>query len=286
MHRDDRVLVVGTGYAGARLVKLLKRAGVATYATSRTARVVEGVSTVALDLDADSIPELPPHTVLVYLAPPPADGAQDPRSERLVASLTRRSATTRALVYVSTTGVYGDCDGAWVDEQSPVRPGTPRAERRVAAERIWRAAAQSWAVPLAILRVAGIYGPNRLPLARLASGEPLLRADLSPYTNRIHIDDLVTALYKLAGLDATFDIADGQPLPLTTFYHTLADASGRARLPETDDRTRVPSVRGGFGESRQIRAERLRECLGTLRYPDLQSGLRASIAEQEGVDVQ
>ncbi|MEM7376322.1 MAG: NAD-dependent epimerase/dehydratase family protein [Pseudomonadota bacterium] len=271
----DGVCVVGCGYAGVRLVGSLRSQGVDVFATARTARTVAGVAVHALDLDAPEPAALPPHDVLIYLAPPQPDGDSDRRSERLVTCL-QELPPVRAVVYVSTTGVYGECEGAWVDETTPLRPSTARAQRRVAAERVWRAAAETWQVPLAVLRVAGIYGPGRLPLSRLASGEPLLQADKSPYTNRIHVDDLVTALQSVIGLNETVDVADGAPLRLTAFYHALADASGRTRLVETDDVARVPAVRAGFGESRRVRAARLRS-LVSLRHPTVFDGIRASL---------
>lgn len=266
--------MVGCGYVGTRLVGALQSQGADVVATARTARTEAGVAVHALDLDAPEPVALPPHAVLIYLAPPQPDGDTDRRSLNLVNGL-QNAPPRHAVVYVSTTGVYGECKGAWVDETAPLRPSTARAQRRVSAEGVWRAAAAAWRVPLAVLRVAGIYGPDRLPLSRLASGAPLMQVDRSPYTNRIHVDDLLTALQCTIGLDETVDVADGAPLRLTAFYHALADASGRPRLVETDNDALVPVVRAGFGESRRVRAERLRS-LVSLRYPTVLEGIRAS----------
>lgn len=277
MDPRDRVLIVGAGYAGARLVEKLYKLGVPVMSTARSQRKLGHHQTLALDLDDDHDSAIPPHGVLIYLAPPAPQGDRDTRSDRLLALLERHGRPARSTVYVSTTGVYGDCGGRWIDESAAVQPGSPRAVRRVAAEASWRAAASAWQLPLAILRVAGIYGPGRLPLARLETGAPLLRVDLSPFTNRIHVDDLVMALHKSIGLDTTIDVADGQPMRLTAFYHALADAVGRERLEETADPARVPRLRNGFGESRRLRAERLGKLVGQLRHPDAISGIRASL---------
>ena len=130
-------------------------------------------------------------TRVLHLAPPPSEGEGDPRTWALVCALRRRQAP-RALVYGSTTGVYGDCGGAWVSEARPVAPRTARARRRVDAEcalRAWGCAG----VRVSILRIPGIYAPDReggTPEARLRRGTPVLAAQDDVYTNHIHADDL------------------------------------------------------------------------------------------------
>ncbi len=279
----EHAVIVGCGYAGQRLARLLESRGATVTAFTRSGRSVAGLPSYALDLDSSALPDLPRHDVLFYLAPPPGEGVSDPRSEALIAALDATQRPARAVVLVSTTGVYGECLGARVDELSPLRPGTDRATRRVAAESFWRAACTRWRRPLAVLRVAGIYGPGRLPVRRLDDGGPIWRAEDAPVSNRIHVEDFVSALHCVVGLDGTLDVADGNPMPLTVFYHLLADATGRPRLPETDDLSQIPQLRGGFGESRRIHAQRLKTLLGGLAFADIVQGLRASVrAEREG----
>ncbi len=272
----EHALIVGGGYAGERLAAVLRERGVCVTVTTRSGRAVAGAPSLAIDLDNSQMADLPRHDVVYYLAPPPPDGETDPRSEALIAALDPQP-PSRAAILVSTTGVYGDCEGAEVYEQSAVKPGTARGRRRVASEAVWRAACARWRRPLAVLRVAGIYGPGRLPVRRLESGQPVLSPALAPVSNRIHIDDLVSALHDAAGLDGTLDVADGSPRTVTDFYHLLADATGRQRLPETDDASAVPALRAGFGESRRVPAKRLQTLLGGLRYPDISVGLQASV---------
>lgn len=278
----EHAVIVGGGYAGERLATTLREQSVTVTVTTRSGRTVAGEPSLVFDLDDSQAAALPAHDVLFYLAPPPPDGETDPRSDALTAALECHHRPSRAVVLVSTTGVYGDCAGAVVDETTPPNPGTARGRRRVASEAVWRRACARWRCPLAVLRVAGIYGPGRLPVTRLESGEPVLQPALAPLSNRIHIDDLVSALRYSVGLDGTLDVADGAARPVTDFYHLLADATGRPRLPETDERERVPVLRTGFGESRQVPALRLRTLLGGLRHADLGEGVRASVAAERG----
>src|SRR5512139_2042276 len=170
---DQSCLIVGCGYTGLRLARRLQP----RWRVSATARsdataaqlTADGINVVRVDLDATSPPGSLERTVdgaaIAYLAPPPDDGTDDPRLLRFLAALGRAQPTV--LLYMSTTGVYGDTRGGTVTEESPLLPSNERARRRVAAEN----AAQAWCagrdVRCVVLRVPGIYGPGRLPLDRL-----------------------------------------------------------------------------------------------------------------------
>src|SRR5471032_58365 len=127
--------------------------------------------------------------LVLHLAPPGESGEQDQRSANLTAALSTRP--PGRLVYISTSGVYGDCGGAWVDEDRPLAPQTVRALRRVDAERSLLAWGKESGVAVTVLRVPGIYAVGRLPLAQLKRASPVLRAVDDVYTNHIHADDLV-----------------------------------------------------------------------------------------------
>ncbi|KAB2914822.1 MAG: NAD-dependent epimerase/dehydratase family protein, partial [Dechloromonas sp.] len=131
--------------------------------------------------------------VVLHLAPPPGEGPQDTRTRHLLAALSARGSLPRQLVYVSTTGVYGDCGGASIDETRRCRPESPRAARRVDAELHLRVWGKRNGVRVSILRAPGIYAADRLPLERLQKGLPALVADEDVWTNHIHADDLAAA---------------------------------------------------------------------------------------------
>jgi nucleoside-diphosphate-sugar epimerase len=168
---------------------------------------------------------------------------------------------------MSTTGVYGDADGAWIDEETPPAPTSARGGRRLDAERQVARWGDAHGVPVVILRVAAIYGPGRLPRARSGRGDVPV--------NRIHVDDLATTCVAAADRGAAgrvYDCADGTPVTQDAFLETLA------RLGGPDLRGAPPVVNDFLDESKRIRARRIRDELGVaLRYPDHEAGLRATL---------
>lgn len=285
------VLIVGCGYVGRRLARgLLDEgrtvSGVVRSAESAAALHDLGIVPVRTDLDQDCTAGTLPAAgaELYYLAPPPPTGDDDPRLQRVLAAL--REGSPRRIVYISTSGVYGDCAGAWVDESHPVQPATPRARRRAAAE----SALQSWSaatgVPVVILRVPGIYGPGKLPLERLRKGLPLLYEADSPFTNRVHVDDLVAACRAAMTRGrpgAAYNVSDGQPSNMTDYFNRIADRVGLPRPPlvgRADIDRLGPGMRAFMEESKRLDNRRMRTELGVvLRYPSLESGLDACLAE-------
>ncbi len=214
---------------------------------------------------------------VVHLAPPQPDGKLDLRTRNLVAVLPAGG----RLVYVSTSGVYGDCGGALVDETRTVAPKNARAERRVDAERILRAWARRSGGSAAILRAPGIYARERLPLKRLREGTPALRPEDDVYTNHIQADDLARivalALFR-ARPGRVYHATDDTRLKMADYFDAVADAFGlqRApRLPRAALRAVVsPVLMSYMSESRRLDNTRIRRELGVrLRYPDVQHAL-------------
>lgn len=291
MNPSAAVVIVGCGYVGRRLARALLAEAcpvTAVVRSTESAAVLQsvGITPLQLDLDAsDEMPALPAAGAeLYYFAPPPAEGNTDPRLRRLLAALT--SGLPERIVYISTSGVYGDCAGAWVDETHPLHPTTPRARRRADAE----AALHDWSiatgVPVVILRVPGIYGPGKLPLERLRKGLPLLNEADSPYTNRIHVDDLIAACraaMQRGQAGAAYNVSDGQPSNMIDYFNRIADATGLPRPPlvSRDEIDRLsPGMRAFMEESKRLDNRRMREELGVeLRYPTLEAGLAACLAE-------
>jgi len=277
---------------GQRLARILCGAGVAVTGVVRgaeSAAAVRDLDAQALQVDLDTEsdpPELPTtNAELYYFAPPPGTGISDPRLRRVLSAIRPETRPSR-IVYISTSGVYGDCGGDWVDESHPLNPGTPRALRRADAE----AALQAWSaasgVPVVILRVPGIYGPGKLPLERLRKGLPLLREEDSPYTNRIQVDDLIAicqAAMQRGIPGAAYNVSDGQPSNMTDYFNRIADVTGLPR-PPVIGRDQIDQLslgmRGFMEESKRLDTRRMREDLGVkLKYSTLEEGLKACLAD-------
>ncbi len=187
----------------------------------------------------------------------------------------------RRIVLISTTGVYGDCAGRWIDETAPLKPKAARAVRRVDAENALRAWGERYQREWVVLRVPGIYAQDRLPLARLRRGEPVLQAAEAPWTNRIHADDLAlicqVALARAAS-GSTYNVTDGQPSTMTDYFNQVADFSGLPRPPQVALAEAQGRMSAGMlsylAESRRISNTKLLAELGVqLRYPSLRHGL-------------
>lgn len=245
--------------------------------------------TADLDQSTSLPPELSAQDRIFYFAPPPPTGRSDPRMQHFLAALAPNR--MRRIVYISTTGVYGDCGGEWVDETRPPNPQVDRAFRRHDAEQqlqTWRTAGGS---ELVILRVAGIYGPGKLPLERLQRQTPMVAAEEAPWTNRIHIDDLVQvceAAMERAPDGAVYNVSDGQPGNMRDYFDRVADLFDLPRAPlvrlaEADGRLSA-GLLSYLGESRRLDNRRMLDELGVnLRYPTLTDGLAACAAEQTPV---
>lgn len=278
-----RLLIIGCGDVGMRVLPLLRDRFRVYAVTSQPARHAElrAAGAVPLTADLDQPATLARLARLarfvVHLAPPPATGAIDSRSRNLAAILPEGT----RLVYVSTTGVYGDCGGAVFDETRPVRPANPRAVRRVDAERTLRRWARRTGSRLAILRTPGIYAQDRLPLERLQKGTPALAQEDDVYTNHIHADDLarliVLALFRAAP-QRIYHAVDDSEMRMGEYFDMVADAHGLQRpprLPREQLREKVsPMMLSFMSESRRLQNHRIREELGMrLRYPTVAAAL-------------
>jgi nucleoside-diphosphate-sugar epimerase len=285
------VTVIGCGYTGRRLLKLCRDAGRDFFGTARSEDslaplVSAGAAAGILDLDAPG-GQLPPAwtsgRALVYMAPPPDAGDADPR---LRACLARIAAPPRALVYLSTTAVYGDAGGAVVDEDTPPAPESARGRRRLDAERAALDWGEATGVPVRVLRVPGIYGPERLPLDRLRQGAPVVHRAESGPGNRIHVDDLASVVLAAAdypGPERVFNVGDGNHASMSEYFLEVARLAGLPVPPELPLATVLaqvsPAMRGFMTESRRVDTRRMRSVLGFQpRYATLADGIRASLA--------
>lgn len=285
------VLIIGCGATGRQLAALYRAEGVPVTGLVRSeasARTLAktGIADIHIDLDGDDLPALPSRkTRLFYFTPPVDVGADDVRIERFLEHLELSGLPARFL-YMSTTGVYGDCQGRWIDETAPLNPATLRAQRRIAAERAMREWCGRHGIPWTILRAPAIYGPGRLLTERLKSGMPAVRPEECSYTNRIHIHDLAAVCHAAmarAPADSIYNVSDGHPSTITDYLFQLAELTGLPKPTlismQEAERTLSPSLLSFMQESKRIRNDKLLKELGVrLQYPDLKSGLVASLA--------
>lgn len=287
-------LIVGCGYLGRRVAERECAQGnrvlaLVHSAASAAALTGRGIDVQRIDLDdPPTLSGLPTgDAVIYYFAPPPSTGRSDPRIAAFLAAI-GVDQRPRRIVLVSTSGVYGDCRGEWVDETRPARPDADRAYRRLDAETTLRRWADERAVSFVILRVPGIYGPGRLPVERLTRRLPVLREDESPWSNRVHVDDLVRACLAAARggtSGAVYNISDGHPSTMTDYFNHVADATGLARPPQitlAEAREQLSEgMRSYLAESKRLDNRRMREELGVEpQYPDLRQGLAACVAAE------
>jgi len=278
-----RLLIVGCGDVGMRLLPWVTGRFRVFAVTSQPARRAElraaGAIPIVADLDRPAtlarLRGLAHH--VVHLAPPQQQGDLDVRTRNLTAILPEGT----HVVYVSTTGVYGDRGGALTDESAPRQPRNARARRRVDAEQVLRAWAVAARGSVAILRAPGIYAAERLPLERLRQATPALRPEDDVYTNHIHADDLAQlawlALFRaLPG--RAYNACDDTHMKMAAYFDLVADAAGLARPPRLSraelEKT-VPPLRLSFmSESRRLVNTRIkRELRARLRYPRVQDFL-------------
>jgi nucleoside-diphosphate-sugar epimerase len=234
------------------------------------------------DLDRpETLADLPEADAILHCVPPPPQGTSDPRTANLLAALSKGRILPARVVYVSTSGVYGDCGGARVDESRAVRPGTDRARRRVDAERRLALWCSERGVALVILRAPGIYAADRLPLERLRAGTPVLRPEDDVYTNHIHAEDLaVVAVRALrdATPSGTYNACDDSEIRMGDWLDLVAERAGLPRPPriarqEAPGRI-APELLSFMSESRRLANRRMKEGLGVrLQYRTVFEGV-------------
>jgi len=287
----QKILIVGSGDVARRILsRLVPRYRV--YALLRDAGRAAawraaGARPLLADLDdRASLRRLSGLADLVlHLAPPPGEGQSDTRTRNLLAALGKGESLPRRLVYVSTTGVYGDCSGARIDETCRLNPESSRAGRRVDAERALRRWGRQNGVTVSILRAPGIYAADRLPLERLNKAMPaLLEAD-DVFTNHIHADDLAAACLaalRHGGANRAYNVVDDSDLRMAEYFDRVADAFGLPRPPRIsrDEAARrlSPMQMSFMRESRRIGNRRIKKELKLrLAYPTVDDGIAAAL---------
>lgn len=282
------IRIMGCGDIGRRVARLYLQEGIQPIGwvksdTSLQLGLAQGIAMRQGDVDTGSFYSAYTlyDTAVYWFMPPPNTGVIDSRLRRFLNAV---GAVVPRMVLISTTGVYGDCQGRWIDESEPVKPQADRAKRRLDAEQALHAWAMRFGREYVILRVPGIYALDRLPLERLRRQEPVIKAEESPWTNRIHADDLaLIAKHAMEGAPngAIYNATDGHPSTMTDYFNQIADYAGLPRPPQISLNQAHGSVSEGMlsylQESRRIHNDKLLKELGIkLQHPSLASALRAA----------
>lgn len=281
-----RILIVGCGDVGLRAARLLRghaRLYALTRSPERNADLrAAGITPISVDLDdRKSLARIAALADRVlHFAPPPTEGETDPRSKRLLAALGRGSLAA-SLVYISTSGVYGDCGGAVVPETWPARPNNTRAKRRADAEaRLRRFGKRGNRV--SILRAPGIYAQDRMPAERVKKGLPAIVPADDVHTNHIHAEDLarlaIAALFR-GRPNRLYNAVDDSGLKMGDWFDVVADHLGLPRPPRMSREAVIaavtPAMRTFLTESRRLSNRRIKTELGfRLKYPTVREGLK------------
>lgn len=287
----SRLLIVGCGDIGLRAAALLRNRYRILALTRDRQRFEElrelGIVPVLGNLDqAGSLRKLAGLAdSILHFAPPQARGSQDARTRNLIAALSQSSILPRRLVYISTSGVYGDRRGEWTAETAPLAPHSERAIRRCDAEARLREWAARHAIDLSILRAPGIYSEHRLPTERLRRATPALRSEDDSFSNHIHASDLARAAIqalRFGRSSRVYNACDDAPLKMGEYFDLVADAKSLARPPRIDLATAAESLPGTLfsfmRESRRLENTRLKKELRfTPHYPSVVEFLRRGL---------
>jgi nucleoside-diphosphate-sugar epimerase len=282
-----RILIIGCGDIGLRVAKQLSKSCRIYALTSQKNRFQElravGAIPILGDLDKpDSLWRLSGLAqTVIHLAPPQNVGHRDCRTRNLIRILAQGSSIVRRLIYISTTGVYGDHGGARVSELTPPNPQSERAKRRVDAENCLRLWAPSQGVALTILRVPGIYAEDRLPVDRIKSRTPALNPAEDAYSNHIQSDDLarlICAAVYYGKPQRVINACDGGETKMGDYFDEVADAFGLERPPRLPaavlEKIVSPMLWSFMRESRRVSNARLKELKTPLRYPSVAEFLK------------
>ncbi len=289
----ERLLIVGCGDIARRAIPLLTRRyevhALIRNADQRSALKRLGVTPLAGDLDKPwSLAKLGGLADLVlHFAPPPAAGNTDTRTANLLRALSHAAILPWGLVYLSTSGVYGDRGGKLTGETAAAMPSTARAQRRVDAETRLLRWGRAHNIRVSVLRVPGIYAADRLPLARIREQSPVLLNAEDVYTNHIHADDLARAVVVAITHGAagrTYNVCDDSELKMGDWFDLVADGYGLPRPPrvsrEAAQKIIPPQLLSFMTESRLLDNTRMKSELGLkLRYPTVAAGLAAALGK-------
>jgi nucleoside-diphosphate-sugar epimerase len=284
------LLSIGHGYTAAALSRRLLPQGWRVIGTSRRPDGLAALAAAGVEAEPWPLPDpgatLKASTHLLSSVAP--DAGADPVLGALGAALAAAAPGLQWIGYLSTTGVYGDHGGDWVDEDTQTRPTTDRARARLAAEARWLALGRAYGVPVHVFRLGGIYGPGRGPFERLRQGTMRTIVREGQVFSRIHVDDIALVLEaSIARPDPgrIYNVVDDEPTPPQDVQAEAARLLGMPPPPTVDFADEAPRMsamaREFYSESRRVRNRRIREELGvTLAYPTYREGLQAVLATE------
>lgn len=286
----ERSLILGCGDVGRRIAKHLLNTGARSNSIKGYVKSAESLSLAGLLnvectlIDLDDLPlnlKACDDCELYYTVAPQKYGLRDERSRAVIAEFIASDIRPSKVVLISTTGVYGDCDGEWVSELSPTQPQTERGQRRLDSEGQWLQWGRLQGVDVVVLRVPGIYAFSRLPRARLQRKTPVVRASECGFTNRIHADDLATicvTAMRNAPAGEIYNATDGSPGKISEYLQAAAQALSFDALPEISLSQAQDELSAGMlsylNESRKISNQKMLDELGVkLLYSDFKEGI-------------
>jgi nucleoside-diphosphate-sugar epimerase len=280
-----KVFIFGAGYSGGAIARELGPEAASVAGTTRSVEKAEALSRMGVapllyagdGFDAETTLALKEVTHLIVSIAPGDDG--DPVLADLAGSGRRLMPALRWVGYLSTVGVYGDHGCAWVDEESECRPVSRRSRLRLEAEEAWAAFGRETGLPVAILRLSGIYGPGRNALVNLAEGTARRIVKPGQVFNRIHVDDIAGAVRHLmrAGTGGLFNVTDDEPSPPQDVVAYAAELMGIEPPPEVpfEEAGLSPMGRSFYGECKRVSNAKLKASGYSLRYPNYREALAA-----------
>jgi len=282
---QNKYLIIGCGDIGRRVAKLHQNDSLyAVVQSEASVLACQKLGIIAQQADFDRQVSVPKEAIqsLYYFMPPPSTGRDDTRIKAFLKKLESSNQAKKRIVLISTTGVYGDSKGAWIDETTPTNPKADRAYRRLSAEKYLIDWSEKTGGEYMILRVPGIYAKDRLPLVRLKKGLPVVNASEAGWTNRIHADDLAQACkaaMQCACSNEIINICDGNPSTMTDYFNQVADYARLPRPPQISMKEAEAILSKGMvsylKESRRIRNKKMLKILDfKLQYTDLSSCLK------------
>ncbi len=285
MNDDRKLFCFGLGYSAKALARRLDAQGWKIAGTCRSSRKRQALERLGIECGLfDGLSALRPRDVLhntthvLISIPPDSDGDSVLRwHARDLAG----SQTVESVGYLSTTGVYGDRNGEWVDETSDLRPGSARARRRVVAEQGWLDWGRACGKTVQVFRLAGIYGPGRSVLDRVREGTAKRIVKPGQVFSRIHVEDIATVLeaaMRSPRTSSVYNVCDDEPAPLADVIEYACKLSGVPVPPDValEDAELSPMARSFWSENRRVDNKRIKRELGvSLSYPDYRTGLRA-----------
>jgi nucleoside-diphosphate-sugar epimerase len=280
----NTIWIIGCGDIGRRVARLYPSQTIQALVKTKNSAELNSKADLKshiIDLDTDyALPKSDlENAQIFYFSPPPTEGKLDTRLHKFTEEIKDH---VQRIVLISTTGVYGDSQGKWIDEHTVVNPIADRAHRRLSAESTLKKWAKSYQKEYMILRVPGIYAADRLPLTRLKKGLAVVNSAEAGWTNRIHADDLAQACkaaMQCEQANQIINICDGNPSTMTDYFNAVADYASLPRPPQISMQEAVQTLSSGMvsylKESRRIRNNKMLEVLKiSLKYPTLESTLR------------